>query len=115
MAERRFQRRIEDIRDRMNAQLNRLLNEEPSSEEGEVDITYEELLVFTTGADSIPPLGFQQPVLIEFYDQEPGTRRIPYASTCSLTLFLPRGVGEEEDFKELMNTAIKGSLGFGKV
>jgi len=32
-----------------------------------------------------------------------------------LTLYLPRGVLEEEEFKELMFLAIKGSLGFGKV
>ncbi len=52
---------------------------------------------------------------IEFYEQEEPTRRIPYASTCALTLYLPRGVSEEDEFKELMFTAIKGSLGFGKV
>ncbi|XP_077091382.1 uncharacterized protein LOC143742419 [Siphateles boraxobius] len=64
--------------------------------------------------DSVPPLGFQQKCKVEFYDQEEPTRRIPYASTCALTLYLPRGVSEEEDFKELMFLAINGSLGFGK-
>ncbi|XP_057217759.1 G2/M phase-specific E3 ubiquitin-protein ligase-like [Triplophysa rosa] len=81
----------------------------------DVAISFEDLLAFVTAADSIPPLGFQQKCHTEFYEQEEPTRRIPYASTCALTLYLPRGVIEEEEFKELMFTAIKGSLGFGKV
>ncbi len=71
--------------------------------------------LFVTAADSIPPLGFQQKCQVEFYDQEEPTRRIPNAPTCALTLYLPRGVLEEEEFRELMFLAIKGSLGFGKV
>ncbi|KAL4007919.1 hypothetical protein ACER0C_001771 [Sarotherodon galilaeus] len=50
-------------------------------QEHEVDHTFEELLVFITGADLLPPLGFPQSCNIDFYDQEPGMRRIPYAST----------------------------------
>ncbi|KAL3988970.1 hypothetical protein ACER0C_013288 [Sarotherodon galilaeus] len=84
-------------------------------QEQEVDHTFEELLVFITGADLLPPLGFPQSCNIDFYDQEPGMRRIPYASTCSLSLYLPRGVADEDQFKDLMNDALKGSLGFGKV
>ncbi|XP_058621115.1 G2/M phase-specific E3 ubiquitin-protein ligase-like [Onychostoma macrolepis] len=84
-------------------------------QEEDVGISFEDVLVFVTAADSIPPLGFQQNCQVEFYDQEEPTRRIPYASTCALTLYLPRGVSEEEDFRELMFLAIKGSLRFGKV
>ncbi|KAK2814659.1 hypothetical protein Q5P01_000862 [Channa striata] len=84
-------------------------------QEAGTDISFEDLLVFVTGADHIPPLGFPHPCTITFYDQEPGSRRIPYASTCSLTISLPRGVEEEQEFNDLMNTARKGSLGFGKV
>lgn len=76
---------------------------------------FEDVLMFVTAADSVPPLGFQQMCKVEFYDQEEPTRRIPYASTCTLTLYLPRGVSEEEEFRDLMFLAIKGSLGFGKV
>jgi len=68
-----------------------------------------------TGADSIPPLGFPEACKIDFYTQDEGSRRLPYASTCSLTLYLPRGVTEEVDFRELMFNSLKGSLGFGKV
>ncbi|KAL3996297.1 hypothetical protein ACER0C_008953 [Sarotherodon galilaeus] len=79
--------------------------------EQEVDHTFEDLLVFVTGADFLPPLGFPQSCNTDFYDQESWMRRIPYASTCSLCLYLPRGVADEKQF---MNTALKGSLGFGK-
>ncbi|KAK0133392.1 G2/M phase-specific E3 ubiquitin-protein ligase [Merluccius polli] len=84
-------------------------------EEGEVDATFEDLLVFVTGADHPPALGFPSKCQVHFFSQEPGTRRLPYASTCALFLYLPRGVREEEDFADLMSTALVGSLGFGKV
>ncbi|CAM4652135.1 unnamed protein product [Leuciscus chuanchicus] len=58
--------------------------------EEDVGISFEDVLVFVTAADSVPPLGFQQKCKVEFYDQEEPTRRIPYASTCALTLYLPR-------------------------
>ncbi|XP_056458365.1 G2/M phase-specific E3 ubiquitin-protein ligase-like [Gadus chalcogrammus] len=84
-------------------------------EEGEVDATLEDLLVFVTGADHPPALGFPRKCEVHFFDQEPGTRRLPYASTCALFLYLPRGVREEEDFADMMSTSLVGSLGFGKV
>lgn len=62
---------------------------------------------------SVPCLGFPGEPVIEFYEQE-GTSRIPYASTCSLSLFLPRGV-EEEEMNALLTRAIKESSGFGRV
>ena len=83
--------------------------------EGEVDATFEDLLVFVTGADHPPALGFPRKCEVHFFDQEPGTRRLPYASTCALFLYLPRGVREEEDFADMMSTSLVGSLGFGKV
>lgn len=85
------------------------------SAEGEVDITFEEVLVFITGADCAPPLGFPHPCSIKFYDQEQGIRRIPFSSTCSLSLSLPRGLESETQFRDLMSLALRGSMGFGKV
>ncbi|KAF4115370.1 hypothetical protein G5714_002859 [Onychostoma macrolepis] len=76
-------------------------------------ITFQEMLVFITGADSIPPLGFPGQPRIEFYTQE--NRRLPYVSTCGMVLFLPRGIQEEEELTDLLNTALKGYLGFGKI
>lgn len=54
--------------------------------EQEVDHTFEELLVFITGADLLPPLGSCN---IDFYDQESGIRidvqLIPVSSeTCCI-------------------------------
>ncbi|XP_013856467.1 G2/M phase-specific E3 ubiquitin-protein ligase [Austrofundulus limnaeus] len=84
-------------------------------QDGRVDISFEQLLIFVFGADAVPPLGFTPNPSIEFYDQEPGERRVPYSSTCSITLFLPRGVESDGDFTELMEMSIKCSHGFGKV
>lgn len=83
--------------------------------ENELDVTFEDILVFVTGADAVPPLGFQRKCEIQFYEQETGVKRIPYSSTCALILYLPRGVTEEEVFKDLMQLAMKESFGFGKV
>lgn len=86
------------------------------STEGQSDgLTFEDFLVFATGADHVPALGFPQDCGIDFFDQEPGIKRVPYASTCSQTVFLPRGMESEEEFASLMSLALKGSLGFGKV
>ncbi|XP_039525893.1 G2/M phase-specific E3 ubiquitin-protein ligase-like [Pimephales promelas] len=86
-----------------------------SIENNELDVTLEDLLIFVTGADSVPPLGFPHNCEIQFYDQEPGSQRFPFSSTCALILYLPRGITEEAIFKDLMQMSIKGSVGFGKV
>jgi hypothetical protein len=85
------------------------------SAEGVVDFKFEDLLIFLTGADCLPPPGFSDRCSINFYDQEPGVKRIPFASTCSLSLFLPRGMECETEFRDLMCLALRGSLGFGKM
>nr|XP_055028865.1 G2/M phase-specific E3 ubiquitin-protein ligase-like [Misgurnus anguillicaudatus] len=82
-------------------------------QEKQSTITFEEILTFVTGADSIPPLGFQGQPTIDFYTQE--NRRLPFASTCGMVLFLPRGIQEEEELADMLNTALKGYLGFGKI
>ena len=56
------------------------------------ELRFEELLIFITGADEVPALGFPVKPCIDFYDQEAGQRRLPYASTCMMCLYLPRGV-----------------------
>ncbi|KAK3735184.1 hypothetical protein QZH41_000470 [Actinostola sp. cb2023] len=48
-------------------------------EEGEMeDLHLSDLLVFMTGADSIPPLGFDSKITVEFYDVIDGERRFPW-------------------------------------
>lgn len=69
-----------------------------------------DVMVFLTGCDSVPPLGFG--------DVEPsvhfsGDNVLPTVSTCSLTLRFPLSFPTIfEKFKENMDFAILGSQGF---
>jgi len=83
--------------------------------EKETSLMFEDLLAFMTGADAVPPLGFPKKAEIDFYTQEDGCRRLPYASTCSMVLFLPRGLLDESELENLLIDAVKGSVGFGKI
>ena len=84
-------------------------------EEEEVNgVTLEDLLIFTTGADTVPPLGFDGPICIEFYETEENVKRYPWSSTCSLTLFLPRGIEDPKEFNSLLTHALENGVGFGK-
>ena len=68
-----------------------------------------DILVFLTGCDSIPPLGFgdNSPKIIFTHAV------LPTVSTCSLTLRLPLSLPKEfNQFKEKMDFAILGSQGF---
>uniref|UniRef100_A0A667ZD87 HECT domain-containing protein n=1 Tax=Myripristis murdjan TaxID=586833 RepID=A0A667ZD87_9TELE len=79
------------------------------------ELRFEDLLVFITGADEVPALGFKGKPSIDFYEQESGQRHLPYASTCSMCLYLPRGVTQENELHLMLLQSIKDSLGFGKV
>lgn len=84
-------------------------------EEGEVaGLALEDLLVFVTAANCVPPLGFHKLITIEFYDIDGNVRRRPYASTCGLYLFLPRGFANPQEFSDFMKEALQGCHGFGK-
>ena len=84
-------------------------------EDEEVEgIILENWLAFTTGTDAVPPLGFDSKVSIRFYDQESNIRRLPWASTCALQLFLPRGLNETGSFNNLLLQAMQECQGFGK-
>ena len=75
-----------------------------------------QLLIFITGADNIPVLGFPKNIDIDFFDVEPRSRRFPMASTCGLQLQLPRGIHSIDEFEGLTVRALKeGSHGFGKI
>lgn len=71
-----------------------------------------DVLQFITGADCIPPMGFDKKIILCFYDKE--GNRLPYASTCALQLLLPRGHEDETSFSHMMTEVIFGSYGFGK-
>ena len=69
-----------------------------------------DIMIFLTGCDLIPPLGFSVTPAIEFTDDE----MFPKASTCSLTLTFSRKVKTNfADFKEIMDLTILGSQSFG--
>jgi len=84
-------------------------------EEGEMeDLHLSDLLVFMTGADSIPPLGFDSKITVEFYDVIDGERRLPWSSTCSLGLYLPRGISDPHKFRSMLYQSLIEGQGFGK-
>ena len=66
--------------------------------------------MFISGTDQIPPMGFDHPITVTFINEE----KIPFVNTCSLYITLPRNLKEKE-FKEKMDLAILGSVGFGTV
>ncbi|OWF53493.1 G2/M phase-specific E3 ubiquitin-protein ligase-like [Mizuhopecten yessoensis] len=79
-----------------------------------VPLTFEELLVFCTGADKIPPAGFPSKISIMFYEVDAEETRLPSVSTCALHLNLPRG-STPENLTSLFLRAVKESEGFGKI
>ena len=84
-------------------------------EEGETDgLTLEDLLVFITGSDTVPLLGFDHVITVEFYDFSGNDRRRQWSSTCGLTFHFPRRIEEPQEFKALMKEALLGCHGFRK-
>ena len=82
--------------------------------EKEVDVKFGDLLIFITGTNSIPPLGFTNKPCIGFYDLEIKERRLPWSSTCSNTLYLPRNV-DPAMLKSMIIQSLLEGHGFGKV
>ena len=71
------------------------------------------VLQFATGADVVPPMGFDRDPEIcfsgELTDKE---LRLPSASTCAPTLYLPLVLSDPDVFCEKMDTAIIGGQCF---
>ncbi len=85
-------------------------------EDGQVEqLSLEELLIFITGADAVPHLGFERSITIQFYDNDEGTKLMPWSSTCGLTLNLPRQCCDPDKFREMMTQALCCCHGFGLV
>jgi len=72
---------------------------------------FEDILIFCTGADRIPPAGFSPRATIVFSK----TSKFPESKTCSNILSLPLGSGTNtyEWFRDTMDFAILNSQGFG--
>jgi hypothetical protein len=64
-----------------------------------------------SGADHIPVQGFDRPASINFHSPTANVRRLPFASTCDIRLFLPRGVHRDE-LGSMMEQSVLESHGF---
>ena len=69
----------------------------------EICSSLEDVLVFFTGADRVPPLGFPHTPSLHFLDD---TAMFPTASTCSLVLCLPTRYSTYDAFKDAMIEAL---------
>ena len=66
---------------------------------GEADVTFQDVLAFLSGAERIPPLGFDNKPTLNFNDDNP----FPTASTWGIVLTLPTQYhGNYRLFKEMV-------------
>ncbi len=73
----------------------------------------EDILIFFSGAEKVPPLGFNtQPVLAFLHGPQD---TLPTASTCTLTLCLPTMHRQYPEFRNALIHALLGHGGFGQV
>ena len=83
----------------------------------ETEANLKDLFVFLTRSDRIPPMGFTRKGKIVFDHQDNSQElRFPSVSTCQPMLQLPMCDDLTQDydsFKEKMNLAVLGSVGFG--
>ena len=78
-----------------------------------VYVNLPQILAFVTGADCIPPLGFDiNPAILFSSDRN---RLLPVASTCALTLTLSVGLAEYDAFQKNMDMAVLNAYEFGQV
>ncbi|XP_028412537.1 G2/M phase-specific E3 ubiquitin-protein ligase-like [Dendronephthya gigantea] len=75
--------------------------------DGEAQATLEDVLIFSTGANSPPPIGFDEEPKIAFTEE-----KYPKANTCVHLLYLPTIHNSFEDFKETIDFAILNSPTF---
>ena len=83
----------------------------------ETEATLKDIICLFTGSDRIPPMGFDRKSSIIFYHREDSKESwLPSVSTFLPKLQLPVCDSLTEDydvFKEKMNLAVLGSVGFG--
>ena len=76
-------------------------------------MTLEDILIFATGADEVPPCGFVPAPLVKFWED-----RRPRGDTCANSIGLPtwpdNGDVSYDQFKEFMDDGIQNSPGFGR-
>ena len=79
----------------------------------EIECQLEDIFIFTSGSDKIPPVGFAIDPSVTFLYAP--SALLPTASTCDLQLRLPTPHKEYDNFQEYMLLGIKGNDGFGGV
>ena len=81
-------------------------------EDTDIGCSVEDVMVFFSGSNHIPPTGFaKKPTIVFVHDP---LRKLATASTCDLQLRLPVCHGTDyETFKQNMVLSIKGNDGFG--
>lgn len=73
-------------------------------------LSLSDVMVFTTGVPTEPPLGFSYKPKIKFSEGP-----FPHANTCINALYLPLNHYTEDDFTHSMCFAIFNSAGYGQV
>ncbi|XP_064390717.1 apoptosis-resistant E3 ubiquitin protein ligase 1-like [Halichondria panicea] len=78
--------------------------------DSEDSVSLKTILSFTTGSESVPPIGFDNSLGLRFND----TNVFPTSSTCALELTLPsKYYNNPEEFKKKMVYGMKNHGGFG--
>ena len=72
-------------------------------------VTLEDILIFFTGSDCEPPLGFHPKPTLRFLDQDLAT-----AGTCEMGFCLPIKHDQYDIFKRKLVLSLFGHDGFGK-
>lgn len=78
--------------------------------DGIIECTPEDVLVFFSGSNNIPPIGYDKQPVLMFVDGPLAT-----ASTCDAQLRIPIRHGNYTKFQEALILSIHGSDGFGGV
>lgn len=79
-------------------------------------ITIQEIMKWISGTKTAPLLGFQERLSIGFVHGCPDNCRCrPTASTCDLSMKLPVHINSLSEMMEMMTSAIKDCVGFGRV
>lgn len=82
-------------------------------EDGEVSVTLNDILFFTTGCNVLPPRLLSPSIEFLHDAGKYGQSRFPSANTCSSTLRLPVVHTTYDSFKAAMTFAILNGRGFG--
>ena len=79
----------------------------------ELPLALEDILIFSTGAFNVPPMGFEEQPSISF---KKAGGDLPTASTCTNTLYIPTvHANNYETCKYKFVLALTGAVGFGQV